>query len=218
MNGPGCRMHQGVAVVILAGGASARMGRDKALLRLDDGRTALAWVLEAARGIATQVLLAVDTAEHAAALCAEAGADDVDIALDERPGAGPLATLAGALERAEAPLLVALAADTPLVQPAVLQMLLAAAQPGVDAVVPVVLGVTQPLQAVYRTTLGPTVRDLVQRGSGSVQALLRATGATVRYLDEEALRQVDPQLRSFRGANTPAEWDALLAELREDRR
>ena len=207
-------MYEEVAVVILAGGAGVRMGQDKALLRLDDGRTALAWVLEVARQITAQVLLAVDTPEHAAVLRAAIGGEDLDIVLDERPGCGPLAALAGALERASTPLLVALAVDTPLVRPAVVRLLLAA-QPGVDVVVPMVSGVKQPLQAVYRTTLGRTARDLVQRGCGSVQALLRAPDVAVRFVDEEELRIVDPRLRSFRGANTPAEWAAVLAEMRD---
>jgi len=37
----------------------------------------------------------------------------------------------------------------------------------------------------------------------------------VRWIDATALRAIDPDLRSFAGANTPGEWDALLARLAE---
>jgi hypothetical protein len=35
----------------------------------------------------------------------------------------------------------------------------------------------------------------------------------VRYVEEAEMRKYDPQLRSFRNANTPEEWAALQGEL-----
>lgn len=204
-----------VAAVALAGGASRRMLRDKALLLLPDGRTALQAVLEAARAVAAPVLLAVDTREHAALLLATLAGAPPRLILDPAPDAGPLAALAGAMRAVSARALLALPVDAPLVRPALLRLLCAAhAAAAVNCpaiAVPVVGGVAQPLPAVYSTELASVAAALLSAGRRDLRALLGCPGVRVRYLEEPELRAADPALRSFRSANTPAEWEALLA-------
>jgi molybdopterin-guanine dinucleotide biosynthesis protein A len=192
------------------------MGREKALLTLPDGRTALEAVLAAARAVAHTVLLAVDTAEHGERLCRALPVPAPPLLLDSSPGAGPLATLADAMEAIQAPALLALAVDTPLVRPAVLRALheaLCDDTAGIcSLVLPVVGGVAQPFPACYATQLAGVARRLLQTGRGGPRALQDQPGLLVRRLDEAALRAVDPQLISFATANTPAEWERLIAQ------
>jgi len=188
-----------VAAVVLAGGRSSRMGRDKAPLTLPDGRTALGAVLDAASAVASPVLLAVDTAMHAALLQPAIGDRDVRLLLDEQPGSGPLAALARAMGASAAPLLLALAVDMPLVRPELLRLL---------AVVPRVGGVEQPLCAAYAATLAPRVEAALATGRRDLRALF--VGPGIRFLDEPDLRHADSDLRSFASANTPEEWAAIL--------
>lgn len=82
-------------VVILAGGLSARMGRDKARLRLR-GRTLLAWVRAAARATGWPVRV---------------------IQHDLRPRCGPLGGVWTAWEASRAERLVFLSCDMPFVTP-----------------------------------------------------------------------------------------------------
>ncbi len=56
-----------VRVLILAAGASRRLGRDKALLRLASGETLLERAIEAARGAGLRAAVTVASAESAAA-------------------------------------------------------------------------------------------------------------------------------------------------------
>src|SRR5579871_90786 len=119
---PWLRYRHAVAVVVLAGGASRRMGREKALLTLPDGRIALQAVVEAARAVADIVLLAVRSRADGDRLVATLPSPPPDLLIDQTPGAGPLHALAGALADAPAPLLLALAVDTPLVRPELLRM------------------------------------------------------------------------------------------------
>ena len=72
--------------VILAGGKSSRMGRDKALLPVG-GRPLLAVQAERWRGVFDALVISADTGERFAAL-ELAGARIVE---DVRPGAGPMA-------------------------------------------------------------------------------------------------------------------------------
>ena len=86
---------QPVEVFILAGGLSARMGRDKARLRLR-GRTLLAWVRAAARATGWPVRV---------------------IRRDLVPRCGPLGGVWTALGRSRAERLVFLSCDMPFVTP-----------------------------------------------------------------------------------------------------
>ncbi len=207
-------MHK-LVVAILAGGAARRMGSDKALLRLPDGRPA--WVAAAAAsGTATRVMLLVDTEEHAQRLMHGLAPPFPEIRLDETPGAGPLGALAGALRAAPQPALVLLAADMPLVRPTIVRALYAAFRESrrVDTplvVAPVIGGVIQPMPACYDTRLAVEAERLFSAGRRDLRALLESPRVTVHRLLEADLTAIDPDLRSFAGANTPSEWESILA-------
>jgi molybdopterin-guanine dinucleotide biosynthesis protein A len=204
-----------VAAVVLAGGASRRMRRDKALLTLPDGRTTLETVLTAARAVANPVWLAVDTAEHGERLCRALPAPGPPLLLDGEPGAGPLATLAGAMEASPTPALLALAVDTPLVRPTLLLALHEALYDEqarmLDMALPVLGGVAQPFPACYAVRLADVARRALAAGHRGPRALQREPGLRVRLLGEADLRAIDPDLHSFVSANTPDEWERLLA-------
>jgi len=206
-----------VAAVVLAGGRSSRMGRDKALLTLPDGRTALGAILDAASAVASPVFLAVDTGEHLALLRPALAGREPRLLLDDRPGSGPLAALTRAIGASTAPVLLALAVDMPLVRPELLRLLIERLLAGLDsgdlAVVPRVGGVEQPLCTAYAATLAPRAEAALAIGRRDLRALF--VGPGIRFLDEPDLRHADPDLRSFASANTPEEWAAMLRSFRE---
>jgi molybdopterin-guanine dinucleotide biosynthesis protein A len=116
---------------------------------------------------------------------------------------------------ARAPDLLALAVDMPLIVPSLLQALHTTLHNALgapyDAAVPLVDGMPQPLCACYATRLADLAMSLVQAGQRGPRAMLATPGVSVRWLAETELRQVDPGLRSFVSANTPEEWQRLLA-------
>src|ERR671914_1011963 len=91
------------AAAVLAGGASRRMGRDKATLMVG-GVELASLVLAAAARVADPVVLVAPDGHPARGLAAPAVAD---------PGQGPLAALAAALGALEAEHVLVLAADHP---------------------------------------------------------------------------------------------------------
>jgi molybdopterin-guanine dinucleotide biosynthesis protein A len=210
------------AAIILAGGASRRMGRDKALLRLPDGSTTLEMTLTSARQVADPVYLAVDSQARADALCRDLPSAP-PVLIDDMPGEGPLAALASGLRSSKAPAVLLLSVDAPLTSAAVLRMLWesVATEPmiGVDNVPPfdiaigVVGGMFQPMPACYASRLADVAACLLRKGERSMHALLRAPNIRIRQLDEAALRVADPRLQSFARANTPEEWEALYARV-----
>ncbi|HUD72703.1 MAG TPA: molybdenum cofactor guanylyltransferase [Dongiaceae bacterium] len=182
--------------LVFAGGASTRMGSDKALLVVG-GTTLVARAVATVRAAGGDPLVLTPPRPPAAI----AGARQ----LDESDGAGPGGPLP-ALRRGLAACgpgatAVALACDLPLVPPALLRDL--AAQPGTwDAAVPRAGGVLQVMAAAYRGgCLGAIDR-----------ALLRGDRSLVGWLDDVDLRVLDEgALASYGGAavflnvNAPAD-------------
>src|SRR5438128_3541914 len=136
----------------VAGGRSQRMGSDKALLPWA-GTTLLAHTLARLRAVCAEVgILSGAQIRY--------GDQGVPVHADVVREAGPLGGVHAGLLNLRAPLGLFLAVDTPLIPPALLGALVAAAA-GFDAVVPVVGGWPEPLCAVYRgTCLEPVQRRL----------------------------------------------------------
>src|SRR5690606_34486851 len=102
--------------------------------------------------------------------------------------------------------------DAPLLQPRLVSGLASLAG-GHDIVLPHAAGYPQPLAALYRVqTCEPAFRRAFDRG---VRRIVGAfDGLDVCEVPEDELRGFDPDLRSFRNANTPealAEMEALAA-------
>ena len=132
--------------LILAGGRSSRMGRDKALLTLPDGRTLLERQVDILRAAGvTTVLVSIRTD-------LELTLPNVTRVHDAVADAGPLAGIAAGLRAAPAGSLLVLAVDMPAVQAAHLRQLVELAVDG-RGVVPTQAGRCEPLVAIYPTLL-----------------------------------------------------------------
>ena len=145
-----------LGAVILAGGQSSRMGRDKAWLELD--RQPL--IIRAAN-----TLRALDI--HEVFISGRAGVDysrvGCPVLLDPEPGLGPLAGIERALEALEAALLLVLAVDLPGMTTPFLRKLTTRCTPLTGAV-PLLGGHLEPLAAVYPKRCRAIAVDCITRG------------------------------------------------------
>jgi molybdenum cofactor guanylyltransferase len=130
-----------LAAVILAGGESSRMGRDKAWVELD-GRPLIRRALDTVRssGITEIVISGRAGTDYSILGC--------PVLLDRESGFGPLAGIERALDTTEAPLLLVLAVDLPRMRADFLQKLASHCEP-LTGVVPKLGGRLEPLAAVY---------------------------------------------------------------------
>jgi molybdenum cofactor guanylyltransferase len=186
--------------IILAGGYSSRMGKDKALLPLpgDKHHTFASYLISVLATTCEEVVLVARDGEQAARY----KLPGVRVVTDYEPGIGPLMGIyTGLCEIHCAHALVA-AVDLPFVQASLVSFLLSQALPD-ELVIPVVGGIAQVLLAVYPQTLLPLVKERLQTGRRDPRSLLEA--ARVHYIEEAQLRAADPQLRSFLNVNTPEE-------------
>jgi molybdenum cofactor guanylyltransferase len=200
-----------VAVVLLTGGRSSRMGTPKAWLDFD-GRPLVVRMVESLCAWARDIVIVAAPEQALPALDATAAPGArLTILRDDRPGEGPLPALALGLAAVAAPWALALGCDTPLVRRELL-VHLAGARADVDAVVPCWDDRPQPLLALYRATLAPTLTAMVAGGERRLHAI--ASLPRVRLLPAAELRAIDPEGESFRPMNTPEEYAAALATWR----
>lgn len=184
--------------LILAGGRSSRMGRDKAGLILPDGRTLLQRQVEVLREAgATTVLVSIRAGR-------ESALPGVQFVPGLMPDAGPLAGIAAGLCAAPAGLVLVLAVDMPVVQAGHLRELVGLATAG-RGVVPVQAGQCEPLAAVYPTILAASAEAALAAGRLAVQQWAREEAAQARLRLWETPREWAGVLRSW---NTPADVPA----------
>jgi molybdopterin-guanine dinucleotide biosynthesis protein A len=171
---------------VLAGGASSRMGRDKASLPYK-GKTLV---------------------EHVAAAVAEAAGSATLVGAshpglpsipDRHPGAGPLGGIETALAASRAEWNLILACDLPCVTAGFLESLLSRAErSGVDSLIPAgPSGRPEPLCAAYHARCLDPIREALARGVRKVTEGLAAVRVEFWPVAEA---------HWFRNVNTPEEW------------
>ncbi len=187
---------QAVAGVIVAGGRSRRMGRDKLLLPLA-GVPVVQRVAFALAQVVDQIILALRPGQPSLPIDASCPVRAVH---DPAPEMGPLGGLAAALGTGSAASYLAVAADLPLVRPSLLRLLLERAGAlDAQAVVPLIAGRPEPLCAVYQPDCLPAIQAQASGDDRSLQGLLQRL--RVEYVPEADLRAADPDLLSFVNVN-----------------
>lgn len=202
-------MPDDVIAIVPAGGRSRRMGSHvgpggKAALEVQS-ESMLARVCRTLSAEVGRVIVVTGAGQPLPALPPR-----VEIVVDSRPGAGPLAAIHDGL-RAAGPgprIAVIASCDVPWLAPAVVRLLVAAArEPGVRWVVPRVGQHPQVLVSALATELADTIATAVAADRRSPRMLLadllRAQPASVRMLAEDQLVAVDPGLVSFVDVDTP---------------
>lgn len=192
--------------MILAGGRSQRMGSNKALLPVPD-RPSLTFVEHLASllsSLCSEVLLvARDETSVKGYMPLPGEHPSWRLIYDLQPDQGPLMGLYTGLLASFSSHALVLAVDQPFVQPTLLSWLCAFPLTN-EALVPRVQGIPQVLLARYPCSILPVVRECLQTGRRDPRALLEKV--PVRFLEEEQLRTVDPELRSFVNVNTPEDF------------
>ena len=188
-----------ISGAILAGGMSRRLGRDKASLPLA-GKPLACWVAEALAPWVSECWLVTNQPLAHLSL-------GLPLITDLRPGQGPLGGLETALFYARAPLVLAVAADTPFLAAPLLAALTARAAKGVKTAVVchTDLGL-QPFPGIYTVNLLARLTTFLKGEDRHVRHFLEQCRA--QTLSPEEVARLDPQGRSFLNLNTPEDFEA----------
>lgn len=183
--------------VVLAGGESRRLGRDKAAL-LFDGEPLVARAAKHLAAVTGTVVVADRGRRYLAAFRS----------VDDGPGAGPVAGLLGAAAALPERSLLALACDLPLVPHALLAAL--AAETDFDLVVPESTRGLEPLCALYAPRALARLAERSATGRHSLHDLAGEPGLAVRRIGPAELAQFGDPARMFLNVNREEDLRELL--------
>jgi molybdopterin-guanine dinucleotide biosynthesis protein A len=203
-----------LSAAVLAGGASRRMGRDKAILSLGPGEPpVIARVLAAVATVTDDVVV---VSPHRPGY-RELG---VRVVPDRQPGLGPLGGIATALEIARHEHCLIVSCDLPFLDPRVLawlathrrdyELLLPVVRSGIDPQADATPR-PQPLHAVYARSCLATVRARIAVGDLRLASI--AERVRTKTVTEADLAGIPNGLGSFFNMNTPADANQAAAWL-----
>lgn len=185
-----------LTAVLLAGGESRRMGRDKATLEWR-GQPLWKWQLEKLNALQPQQIF-VSARSELPWIPAE-----VNLVVDAEPSHGPLSGLAAALAAAKTEHVIALAVDMPFMTVEQLRLLFYSAAPDIGTI-PMINGQAEPLSAIYPATARREFSRALQGADFSLQPVVRRLIAS-GFLREFPVR---PEMRSlYRSINELSDLD-----------
>ena len=128
---------------------------------------------------------------------------------DVVPDAGPLAGIAAGLEAMRTPWLLVVAGDMPYLSGAVVDLMLGAASELDQAVAFRIGGLPEPLVCMLSARAAPAVQRRLAAGRNKVAGLFTEEQLAVRWIEEPAVRAVDPKLQAFVNVNEPADLGGI---------
>ena len=184
--------------VILAGGASRRMGSNKALLIHRYGRIIEVIYRTLAKLFAEVIVVTNSPEQYPFLPCRKVP--------DIYPGHGIVSGIHAGLSQCSGTGIFVVGCDMPLLQGKLIRHLMSLAE-GVDVVLPVSVGGFEPLHAVYRKECLPSLEELIQNGNQRVLSLLPQV--RVREVHSDEIAFFDRWGDSFVNINTPDDYYRL---------
>jgi len=190
-----------VTGVILAGGASRRMGQNKALLPFQ-GTHLIQSVHNQLARLFDNVFIVTNSPELYRFLPCPKVSDLI------RGGAGSLVGIHSALFHSTTPYVFIAACDMPYLQ-AHLILHIVSEREDFDIVVPVSSFGPEPLHAIYRKTVFDVIDTALKKGQKKIISIFDQL--RVKIIPQNEIARIDPKFQSFRNINTPEEYNALTA-------
>jgi FdhD protein len=189
----------GVTGFILAGGASRRMGRNKAVLEVD-GTPIITRTYRSLASLFHEVIVVTNSPHDYDFLpCRKVP--------DIYPDYGSIAGLHSALAHSSTAYSFVTACDMPFLDPAVIRHLCEIRMEGYDAVIPYSEGGQEPLHAVYSSTCKDVFENAIRKGERKILDILGRMN--IRHVPYDEVRRVGGQAKSFLNVNTPAEYEGI---------
>ncbi|HWQ76077.1 MAG TPA: molybdenum cofactor guanylyltransferase [Syntrophomonas sp.] len=186
--------------IILAGGRSSRMGRDKTLMPVE-AETMIERTVRELRQVTGEIIIASNQNE-------KYNLPDTLEVPDIFPGHGPLGGIHAGLKASHYPYAFVVAGDMPLFTADLAAYFLTRAQAGFDVVAPQISGSWEPLCAVYARSCLPAIERHLAAGIRQVFQFYKEV--RVLKIDEQELDAIGKTGESFYNLNTPEDYQALL--------
>jgi molybdopterin-guanine dinucleotide biosynthesis protein A len=193
-----------VSAIVLAGGMSRRLGRNKAVEPLD-GEPLIGRVISRVREVAEEAVVVVAKANGSAGLPLP---DDAKTAADIYPEKGSLGGIFTGLTHARGDWGVVVACDMPFLNTSLLEYLLSLRE-GYDAVVPVLDGRPEPTHAAYSKTCVEHIEPRLKADDLKIARFFDQV--RVNFVPQEEVERFDPDHLSFFNVNTQQDLERAQA-------
>ena len=186
--------------VILAGGLSRRLGRDKAVEPVG-GEPLIRRVASRLSQVSSQTVVVVNEPGRAKALPIP---ESATVAVDIYPNKGSLGGIYTGLSAAVRDWAFVVSCDMPFLNTALLSHM-SSLRDGYDVVAPVIDGRPEPTHALYHRVCLPHIRRRLEVGELKISGFFDEV--RVRYVAEAELDRIDPERLSFFNVNTQEDLD-----------
>jgi molybdopterin-guanine dinucleotide biosynthesis protein A len=182
--------------VVLAGGRSTRMGKDKALLPYRGKRLIDAPIEKFEEIFSTVVLSVKNSAEFS-----EYSLPKIEDRYKEiGPIGGITSVLQSGIKRA-----FFVACDMPFLNQELIEFLCSFAD--AEVVIPIWDGRPEVLHSIYSDSVLPHLEEAIAQKRYKITDALKETA--VRYIEEKEIRRFDATGESFRNVNTPSDYEMI---------
>lgn len=186
--------------IVLAGGKSLRLGRDKVLETIGN-RSLLEQVVSCVSSLTSNIIVVTGREQTVLQFT---DYSKLKIVTDIYPGKGPLGGIFTGLAVSDSFCNLVVASDMPFLNQGLLHYMMQLSA-DFDLVVPRVGNLVEPLHAVYTKSCLAPIENMIKQRKLSVYKLLRL--ARVRYVEAEEIERFDPKHLSFFNINTEADLE-----------
>ncbi|MGC8658072.1 MAG: molybdenum cofactor guanylyltransferase [Desulfomonilaceae bacterium] len=189
-----------IAAILLAGGASKRMGgENKAFIKIGD-KTIIDREIEVLEQLFERIIIVSNSFEEYASL-------KKPMFADIKPGYGSLGGIFTGLKSCSRELGFVLACDMPFLNKEIVSYICCRAS-GHDITIPRIGGYLEPLHAVYSSQCIPHIEKMMQRGQLKVANFFEEVD--VLEIEERELLEMDPCLQFRINVNTPDDLNVAI--------
>ena len=193
-----------ISGIVLAGGTSRRLGRDKAVEPIG-GEPLISRVIGGLSQVTEQTVVVMNDEQRRSVLPLPASAQ---VSIDVYPGKGSLGGIFSGLSQADGRWGLVVACDMPFLNLALLEHIISL-RDGNDAVVPVLEGLPEPTHALYSKACLPHMERRLLAGDLKIAHVLE--DVRVAFVPEDVVLSFDPEGLSFFNVNTQEDLDKALA-------
>jgi molybdopterin-guanine dinucleotide biosynthesis protein A len=180
--------------IILAGGKSSRLGREKPL-QVIGGKSLIQWVVDRLAILSTEIIIA--TAHGETIPCSSAVR--MKTVADIYPRKGPLAGIYSGLIASSSSRAIVVGCDTPFLSVSLLEYMTQTLADS-DVALPKIGQMVEPLCAVYSKNCLAPIQELLEQNELEIRRLFGMV--KVKYVEEDEISRFDPEHLSFFNINS----------------
>jgi len=199
-----------ITSIVLAGGRSKRMGRDKAFLTYKN-KTFLRNILETLDKISSQIIISINKDKSLYLNEIKELKNEIVFIKDLDEYAGPLNAVVSCYPYVKSEYVFLSTCDTPILNLDLINFLKEEMErdKDIECIIPVVNGKYQPLNTFYRKSALKKAEEVYKMGNDSLFSWIDRLNK--KYISDKELSKFDKDLKTYFSVNTPDLYKKLIS-------